>query len=190
MQARTPVARRRGRHARSLRRVAGLLAGLAAVGTALAQAPACKVLTEEHGLWALPGCEVVDGRPRIAADSLAYLPFDDHGLAAVYAADSFHYVTRDGRSQAVLTWDSGPDYVEDGLLRGRIGQRVGYFTAALEQAFPATFDFAWPFADGIARVCNGCRPGTPDGEGHTPVEGGHWFHINRQGIAVPEPPIP
>lgn len=186
MPTRTPAARRRGRHARPLL----LAAGLAWAGTALAQAPACQVLTDEHGLWALPGCEVVDGAPRIAASVLPDLPYDADGLAAVYAAGSFHYVTRTGRSQAVLTWDSGPDYVEEGLLRGRIGPRVGYFTAALEQAFPATFDFAWPFADGIAQVCNGCRPGTPDGEGHTPVEGGHWFHINRQGIRVPEPPTP
>lgn len=186
MPARLSAARRRGRHMRFLL----LMAGLASTGHALAQGPACRVLTEEHGLWPLPGCEVVDGAPRIAADVLPDLPYDADGLAAVYAADSFHYVTRAGRTQAVLTWDSGPDYVEEGLLRGRVGPRVGYFTPALEQAFPATFDFAWPFADGIAQVCEGCRPGTPDGEGHTPVEGGHWFHINRQGIRVPEPPTP
>ncbi len=186
MPARLSAARSRGRLVRFLL----LIAGLASTGHALAQGPACRVLTEEHGLWPLPGCEVVDGAPRIAADVLPDLPYDADGLAAVYAADSFHYVTRAGRTQAVLTWDSGPDYVEEGLLRGRVGPRVGYFTPTLEQAFPATFDFAWPFADGIAQVCEGCRPGTPEGEGHTPVEGGHWFHINRQGIRVPEPPTP
>ncbi|MCF7750969.1 hypothetical protein KQ945_09455 [Bacillus subtilis subsp. subtilis] len=165
-----------------------VLAGLLWAGASLAQAPACKLLTDEHGLWMLPGCVVVDGTPRIETAMLAQLNYDEHGLAAVYAGDSFHAVTRTGRTQAVLTWDSGPDYVAEGLLRGRVGQRVGYFTPALEQAFPATFDFAWPFADGIAQVCEGCRPGAPDGDGHTPVEGGQWFHINRQGIRIPEPP--
>ncbi|MEG2806239.1 WG repeat-containing protein [Stenotrophomonas sp.] len=159
-------------------------------GAALAQAPQCKVLTEEHGLWMLPGCEVVDRSPRIAAATLADLPYDDTGLAAVYAADSYHFVTRQGHTQAVITWDNGPDSLQEGLFRGRVGERIGFFDVHLAQAFPATFDFAWPFQDGIAEVCNGCRRGTPDGDGHTPMEGGEWFHIDRRGrrVAAPTPP--
>ncbi|MCY1454268.1 hypothetical protein D9M71_713200 [compost metagenome] len=77
--------------------------------------------------------------------------------------------------------------MEEGLLRGRVGERIAYFDAALAQAVPGTYDFGWPFSDGIAQVCNGCRRGTPDGDGHTPMEGGEWFHIDRQGRRVADP---
>ncbi len=67
-----------------------VLLGMLASSTALAQAPACKLLTDEHGLWPLPNCEVVDHRPRIHPDTLKDLNFDDHGLAVVYADQGFH----------------------------------------------------------------------------------------------------
>lgn len=164
------------RFARSL-----ALLGVLASGSASAQAPACELLTEEHGLAPLPGCEVVDQRPTISAGTLKELDYDNHGLAVVYAGQGFHYVDRSGRSLAVLTWDNGPDTPQEGLLRGRIGNRVGYFDLELHQAVPGTFDFAWPFQDGVAEVCNGCRRGTPDADGHTPMEGGEWFRIDRAG---------
>jgi hypothetical protein len=186
MPATPPPARRRSRHARPLLLFAGLLVGAAAQ----AQAPQCKVLTEEHGLWMLPGCTLDAGTPRIEEETLAQLDYDADGLAVVWAADSFHYVTRQGRTQAVITWDNGPDPLAEGLLRGRVGARIGYFDARLAQAFPATFDFGWPFTDGIAQVCNGCRRGPADAQGHIPMEGGEWFHIDRQGRRVPDPATP
>lgn len=165
-----------GRLARPL-----VLLGLLASASALAQGPACKVLTEEHGLWMLPGCEVANGRPQISTPMLAQLPYDDQGLAVVYAGEGFHYVNRKGRSLPVLTWDNGPETPQEGLLRGRVGNRVGYFDLKFRQVVPGTFDFAWPFRDGVAEVCNGCRRGTPDADGHTPMEGGEWFKIDRSG---------
>ncbi|WP_421569895.1 WG repeat-containing protein [Stenotrophomonas sp. PD6] len=168
----------------------GVLAAVLLPALGSAQAPACQRLTEEYGLQPLAGCHLDQGRPVLDAAALARLDYDPHGLAAVYAADSFHYVTRQGRTQAVITWDNGPDYLEEGLLRGRVGPRIAYFNAALEQAVPGTFDFGWPFADGVAQVCNGCRPGTPDGDGHTPIEGGEWFDIDRHGRRVPDTASP
>ncbi|WP_079222673.1 WG repeat-containing protein [Stenotrophomonas maltophilia] len=168
-----------GRLARSL-----VLCGLMASGAALAQAPDCKLLTDEHGLRALPGCEVVGHTLKISAAALKDLDYDDHGLAVVYADQGFHYVDRTGRSLPVLTWDNGPDTPQEGLLRGRVGDRVGYFDLQFRQVVPALFDFAWPFKDGVAEVCNGCRRGTPDGDGHTPMEGGEWFRIDRSGRRV------
>ncbi|WP_369040274.1 WG repeat-containing protein [Stenotrophomonas maltophilia] len=168
-----------GRFARSL-----VLLGVLASSSALAQAPACRLLTDEHGLWPLPHCEVVDHRPQIRADTLQDLNYDDHGLAVVYADQGFHYVDRNGRSLPVLTWDNGPEMPQEGLLRGRVGNRVGYFDLRFRQVIPALFDFAWPFQDGVAEVCNGCRRGAPDGDGHTPMEGGEWFRIDRSGRRV------
>jgi hypothetical protein len=168
-------------------RRAGVLVALLAPAVGLAASPACQRLTEEDGLQPLAGCHLEQGRLSLDAAARARLDYDSQGLAAVYAGDRFHYVSRQGRSQAVITWDNGPDYVEEGLLRGRVGERIAYFDAALAQAVPGTYDFGWPFSDGIAQVCNGCRRGTPDGDGHTPMEGGEWFHIDRQGHRVADP---
>lgn len=168
-------------------RRAGVLLALLAPAVHLAAPPACQRLTEEDGLQPLAGCHLEQGRLSLDAAARARLDYDNLGLAAVYAGDSFHYVSRQGRTQAVITWDNGPDYVEEGLLRGRVGERIAYFDAALAQAVPGTYDFGWPFSDGIAQVCNGCRRGTPDGDGHTPMEGGEWFHIDRQGRRVADP---
>ncbi|MDF2817815.1 MAG: hypothetical protein K0S73_1755 [Stenotrophomonas rhizophila] len=168
-------------------RRAGVLVALLAPAVGLAAPPACQRLTEEDGLQPLAGCHLEQGRLSLDAAARARLDYDNQALAAVYAGDSFHYVSREGRTQAVITWDNGPDYVEEGLLRGRVGERIAYFDAALAQAVPGTYDFGWPFSDGIAQVCNGCRRGTPDGDDHTPMEGGEWFHIDRQGRRVADP---
>jgi hypothetical protein len=168
-------------------RRAGVLLALLAPAVNLAAPPACQRLTEEDGLQPLAGCHLEQGRLSLDAAARARLDYDNLGLAAVYAGDSFHYVSRQGRTQAVITWDNGPDYVEEGLLRGRVGERIAYFDAALAQAVPGTYDFGWPFSDGIAQVCNGCRRSTPDGDGHTPMEGGEWVHIDRQGRRVADP---
>ena len=168
-----------GRLARSLFVLAALTGA-----NALAQASSCELLDDEHGLSPLAGCEVVDHRLRIAPGTLRNLGFDGQGLAVVYADQGFHYVDRKGRSLPVLAWDNGPDSQQEGLLRGRVGNRVGYFDLKFRQVVPGTFDFAWPFQDGVAQVCNGCHRGTPDADGHTPMEGGEWFRIDRSGRRV------
>jgi len=109
-----------GRFARSL-----AMLGVLVSANAQAQAQACKLLTDEHGLWPLPNCEVVDHRLKISADTLKNLNYDDHGLAVVYADQGFHYVDRTGHSLPVLTWDNGPETPQEGLLRGRVGSREG-----------------------------------------------------------------
>lgn len=158
-----------------------LLVGPVSAAPAAAEATACRVLSDHEGLQPLPGCQLHGDRLVLDKAALATLPYDQHGLAAVYAGDGYHYVRANGRHLPVITFDNGPDYVAEGLVRGRVGTRIGYFDTQFRQAFPATFDFGWAFEDGVARVCNGCRPGTPDDHGHTAMVGGTWHRIDRAG---------
>ena len=103
----------RGRSVRLLLLAAGLLASAMAWGTG----SACTVLTEEDGLQPLAGCQWRDGRLALDATALAALPYDQDGLAAVYAGGGFHYVRADGRQLPVITFDNGPDYVVEGLVQ-------------------------------------------------------------------------
>ena len=107
------------------RRVARWVVLLGVLGSAgaLAQPPACQLLTESEGLVPLPGCAVANGQPRLDATALAALPYDAQGLAVVHAGGSFHYVNRAGRSLAVITWDNGPDTPQEGLVGGRVRER-------------------------------------------------------------------
>ena len=167
----------RGRLARPLLLLAGLLASAGAV----AAGSGCLALTEEDGLQPLPGCRFVYGRLQLEPTALATLRYDTHGLAPVHAGGGYHYVKPDGRQLPVITFDNGPDYLAEGLLRGRVGTRIGYFDTQFRQAFPATFDFGWAFDEGVARVCNGCTRGTPDAHGHAAMVGGTWHRIDRNG---------
>lgn len=176
----------RGRHVRPLLLVAGLVAS----GIAWGADTGCTAFTEEDGLQPLAGCQWTDGRLALAPQALASLSYDQDGLAAVHAGGGFHYVRADGRQLPVITFDNGPDYVVEGLVRGRVGARIGYFDTELRQAFPATFDFGWAFENGVARVCEGCRKGTPDDHGHTAMVGGTWYRIDRQGRSAMDAETP
>lgn len=136
----------------------------------------------------LDGCtQSTPGTLRISPAALARLDYDDNGLAAVMAGKQHYYVRRDGRHLAVISYDNGPDHVAEGLVRARVDDRIGYYDLQLQPAFSARFDWGFPFHNGVAEVCNGCRKSEPDANGHTALIGGKRFHIDRQGQRLPDP---
>ena len=159
---------------------------LLASGGALAAG--CQQFDAGHGAVDLPGCRLDGDRVVLESSTLGALEYDADGLAVVLAGDGYQLVTRQGRSLPVPAYDNGPDALQEGRVRGRVGKRIGFFDARLQPAFATTFDFAWPYQDGRARACNGCRPGRPDasGDGHVPMVGGEWFWIDRQGRRLPD----
>ena len=137
----------------------------------------------------LEGCrQVAPGKLEISATTLSSLAFDKDGLASLYAAGQFYYLRRDGHYLPVITFDNGADYFIEGLTRAVIDGKLGYYDTELQPAFAARFDWGWPFEDGIAQVCEGCRPGEPDINDHIPMVGGHFFRIDRQGNPLPDSP--
>jgi len=136
----------------------------------------------------LQGCQQGDaGKLEISASALARLHYDADGLAALLVGKQHYYLRADGRRLAVITYDNGPDYFEQGLTRARVDGQIGYYNTQLQPAFAARFDWGWPFQDGVAEVCQGCRPGKPDADGHTSIVGGTHYRIDRQGNRLPTP---
>ncbi len=134
----------------------------------------------------LQGCKQArDGTLAVSETALAQLEYDADGLAAVIAGKQHYYLRSDGRQLAVITYDNGPDYFEEGLTRAMIDGQISYYDHQLQPAFAARFDWGWPFKDGVAEVCQGCAPGKPDPGGHTAIEGGKHYRINRQGKLLP-----
>lgn len=131
-----------------------------------------------------------DASLNFAPAQLEQMSYSPKGLAEVLVEGRWHYVKRNGESLAVLTYDNGPDPFEQGLVRAQIEGRIAFYDETLRQVLPPKYDWAWPFHDGLARVCAGCKQGAPEGDGHVPVEGGLWGYIDRQGrevVAVKHP---
>lgn len=172
--------------ARGWRRLAVLLAlGFASAAIA-ADGERCR-LPELPDLPVLEGCrQTAPGKLELSAATLARLPFIADGLGVVLAAGQFYYVRRDGHYLPVIAFDNGADYFVEGRVRAVIDGKLGYYDTTLQPAFAARFDWGWPFEDGSARVCDGCRRGEPDSNDHVPMVGGRFFRIDRQGTPLPD----
>ena len=78
--------------------------------------------------------------------------------------------------------DNGPDYFKEGLAPFRIDNKFGFFDRKGKIIIRSQFDFAFPFHEGLAAICVGCKEG-PEGEYHS-VKGGTWGYINRGGAKL------
>jgi hypothetical protein len=101
---------------------------------------------------------------------------------AALVGSTLYYLDSAGRSAPVLWYDNGADYFAEGLARSARGGKVGFVDRTLTERIAPTWDFAFPFENGFAMVCQGCRS-EPVGE-HREVRGGLWGYINREGTVV------
>ena len=128
-----------------------------------------------------------DGSVRILAKHLRDLDFNTDGLTTLNVKGrGWFYVRRNGRALEVLTEDNGADYFVEDLVRGRRHGKVTFFDRSFRIVLPPTYDFAWPFENGLAMVCSGCReqPAASDPDHHGLVDGGLWGYIDHHGTAA------
>lgn len=123
----------------------------------------------------------IDGSIQVDQRHLAALDYDSDGLASMLIADEWHYVRADGTTAAVISWDNGPDAFSGGFARSRIENKIAYINRSLQVVLPPIHDWGWPFQDGAALVCRGCRFERAPGEEHTSVVGGVWGYIDASG---------
>lgn len=125
-----------------------------------------------------------DGKLRIAPAMLERLAFDDNGLGLVVLGRRWHYVKKTGEALEVVRFDNGADDFSEGLVRSPIDGKIAYYDAMFERVIAPIYDWGWPFENGRALVCQGCRP-APDPKGeHVPMVGGRWGYIDRSGNEV------
>lgn len=78
--------------------------------------------------------------------------------------------------------DNWPDMVQDGVFRIQENNKIGYADMQGNIILAPQFDGAWPFSEGIARVCIG---GTLKKEGdYTILEGGKYKFIDKSGKPI------
>lgn len=139
----------------------------------------------DEGLDVHANCARRDGETmRLAPEHLKRLVFDTEGLAGLSIDGASYYVNPQGVALKVLTFDNGPDYFSEGLVRAWGGDRVGYYDKHFTQVIAPDYDWGSPFENGRADVCRGCRRGPSDGDGHWAMEGGEWGTIDRSGKLI------
>jgi hypothetical protein len=105
------------------------------------------------------------------------------GVDFVRESDKWHCIDKKSRHLAtVLTFDNGPDYASEGLIRYEDANKIGFVDEACKIRIVAKWDFAFPFSSGRAVVCEGCQ-NQSDGE-HSLRVGGKWGAIDRKGAVV------
>lgn len=80
----------------------------------------------------------------------------------------------------VFSYDNGPDYPAEGLIRVVKNGKIGYADAETYViVIEPQFDCAFPFENGKAKVSNQCRT-VRDGE-HSVWESDAWQYVDKQG---------
>jgi hypothetical protein len=150
--------------------------------TAFLLALALLVPFEKDGRW---GYRDKGGKVMIQPSYEIAQEFSAEGIAAVVDGEGWAYIDTAGRVLVrPLVVDNGPDYFHEGLARFRRQGKVGFFDRRGNVVIPPGFDFAMPFFEGRAAVCEGCSE-VEDGE-HRSVKGGKWGFIDRTGrLAIP-----
>ena len=135
--------------------------------------------------WHDHGAELRNGELLISREDLNKMDFRRNGLAEVIVQDhGWYYVNRIGKSLSVITFDNGADYFAEGLTRSKIGGKISYFDRNFNQFIPPKYDWGWPFENGKALVCNGCRETPRDSDGHSRMIGGQWGYIDKKGKEI------
>ena len=152
----------------------------------------------------VPDCiqKAPNGKLIIAPQYVKELHFDSRGLASVWSEvppKAWMYVDRKG---AVLVTgvpgvDNGPDDFSEGLVRTVVGDKYGFANRRGNLVIKPAYDWAAPFHDGNAEVCNKCRKtcllsdskmvdadSMPGGCDHWMMTGGEWFKVNKKGRIV------
>jgi hypothetical protein len=108
------------------------------------------------------------------------LDFTRSEVISVKIKDQFYYVRKDGKIISTLTYDGKADAFSDGFARTRVNGKVGFFNSNLDIVLKPIYDFAFPFHNGIAEICMGCKETNEDGTAM--LDGGKWKKINREGL--------
>jgi len=113
------------------------------------------------------------------------LDFSNNELQTVKIGKNWYYVAKDGKAIEVISDKDGkPDIFKEGLARTRINGKIGFFNKTLDIVLEPIYDYAFPFYDGVAEICVGCKEHGAEDNGM--IEGGAWKRIDREGLIVEE----
>jgi len=118
----------------------------------------------------------------LSPQELQQLNFNGQSIVPVKIQNNFYYVRKDGKKISTLTYDNQADEFSDGLARTKVNGKIGFFNSNLDIVLKPIYDFAFPFHNGIAEICMGCKE--KKDEESSMLDGGKWKKINRDGLVI------
>ena len=110
---------------------------------------------------------------------LQHIDFHGQEIISIKMKNRFYYLRQNGKIMETLTFDGKADEFIDGLARTRVNGKIGFFNRNLEMVLKPVYDFAFPFHNGIAEICMGCKEDSGE-----LLDGGKWEKINREGLVI------
>ena len=111
------------------------------------------------------------------------MAFNNQRLSALFSNGDCYWVTSGGKIMRTYCFDNGSDYFVDGLARYISPKgKFGFMDEKLRIVIPAQFDFVFPFENGKAQYCNGCKS-VQAGE-HSSMTGVDWRYIDKSGHPI------
>ena len=118
----------------------------------------------------------------LSAEALKLLDFKNQEIISIKIQNQFYYVRKDGKKISTLNYDGEADKFSNGLARTKVNGKVGFFNKNLDIILKPIYDFAFPFHNGTAEICMGCKEKEEDGT--SMLNGGRWKKINRDGLVI------
>ncbi|MCW7465737.1 WG repeat-containing protein [Leptospira levettii] len=135
---------------------------------------------EENGLY---GFKNKKGKVIIEPQYEQTMEFTKSGVGFVVSKNK--WICIDTKNKFLLEsflYDNGPDYIVESLARYVVEGKMGFHNERCQKVIEAQYDFAYPFENGYAIVCNGCEL-KPEGE-HKRIVGGKYGVIDKKGNLV------
>jgi len=124
-----------------------------------------------------------NGQIYICNSTIKKLLFSKKGLSNIYTSKyGWLFVKTDGSTIPTITFDNGSDYFVENMARYTDNGKIGFIDEYGKIVIKADYDFAFPFQNSYAIVCNGCTP-IPDDE-YFVLTGGTWGCIDKNGIII------
>jgi len=119
---------------------------------------------------------------QLSQEYLSTLDFKGKEIISIKMNNQFYYVNQKGEKILTLTYDGEADPFSDGLARTKVNGKIGFFNKNLEIVLQPVYDFAFPFHNGTAEICMGCKEEIDDGT--SMLNGGKWKKIDRDGLVI------
>lgn len=147
------------------------------------QPPGARGLSAFEDPSGLSGYRGEGGKVAIAPRFRMAYEFNQEGLAAVVDDDGPAFIDTSGKVLArAYLFDNGPDYFVAGRARIVENGKLGFIDRKGHLKVKPAYDYATPFCEARAGVCNGCRI-EASGE-YQRVVGGRWGYIDPNGRVV------
>lgn len=134
----------------------------------------------------LTRCGTIDsnGVLQVDGDLLKNIYFESAYPSCILTRGRSFYVDPAGRASEAYFYDFGCDYFVEGLARSPSPQGTRFIDPALQVVISTPYQFALPFEDGMAVVCNDLRHRKELFDEHWMYVGGRCGYIDRKGILI------